>query len=82
LAALLVGEGVVVHNTAEDRLKVEGLASEQIGIAAAQAGITLYELAAEGASLEEAYMALTRDAVDYHGSAVLEHGDAKERVAA
>ncbi len=51
-------------------LEVEGLSSEQIGTVAAQAGLTLYELATSGASLEEAYMALTDDSLDYRSSAL------------
>jgi len=47
-------------------LEIEGLSSDEIGIAAAGAGITLLELSTQGASLEEAYMALTEDAVTYH----------------
>ena len=47
-------------------LEIEGLSSDEVGIAAAGAGITLLELSTTGASLEEAYMALTEDAVTYH----------------
>ena len=47
-------------------LAVEGLTSEGIGIAAADAQITLYELATQAGSLEEAYMVLTEQAVDFH----------------
>jgi ABC-2 type transport system ATP-binding protein len=47
-------------------LEIEGLSSDEVGIAAAGAGITLLELSTQGASLEEAYMALTEDAVTYH----------------
>ena len=68
LAGLLAGEGVTVRDIAEGVLEVAGLSSEQIGIAAAGAQITLYELASQGASLEEAYMALTEDSVDYRSA--------------
>jgi len=47
-------------------LEIEGLSSDKVGILAAGAGITLLELSTQGASLEEAYMALTEDAVTYH----------------
>jgi len=47
-------------------LEIEGLSSDEVGILAAGAGITLLELSTQGASLEEAYMALTEDAVTYH----------------
>jgi ABC-2 type transport system ATP-binding protein len=65
LAGLLSADGVTVRSVADGVLEVEGLASEEIGTTAAGAQITLYELATQGASLEEAYMALTADSVDY-----------------
>jgi ABC-2 type transport system ATP-binding protein len=65
LASLLVGDHVLVRDVADDELEVEGVSSEQIGAVAAQNQITLHHLAAQGASLEEAYMALTADSVDF-----------------
>jgi len=82
LAALLTGEGVTVRNAAEGVLEVEGLSCEQIGIAAARAQITLYGLADQGASLEEAYMSLTRDSVDYRSSSDRVETSVREKVAA
>ncbi|MCW2620580.1 MAG: transporter related [Frankiales bacterium] len=57
--------------TADDRaLSVTGLTSDAIGEIAAQAGLTLHELSPVQASLEEAFMELTRDDVEYRsGSA-------------
>ena len=49
----------------DETLAVEGLTARDIGILAGEAGITLYELAPQAASLEEAFMALTRDAAEY-----------------
>ena len=68
LAGVLAGVGVTVTDVADGVLEVTGLASEQIGTAAAAAQITLYELATQGASLEEAYMSLTEDSLDYRSS--------------
>jgi ABC-2 type transport system ATP-binding protein len=68
LAELLVGEGVTVRNVADQKLEVRGLTSDSIGMTAAGAGITLLELATHGASLEEAYMALTDESVDYRST--------------
>jgi ABC-2 type transport system ATP-binding protein len=68
LGEILAGEGVTVRDVAEGVLEVTGLRSDDIGIAAASAHITLYELAAQGASLEEAYMSLTEDSVEYRSS--------------
>lgn len=65
LQALLSGPEVVTTSVAADVLEVSGLTSAQIGTAAAGAGLTLYELTPQQASLEEAFMDLTRDAVEY-----------------
>jgi ABC-2 type transport system ATP-binding protein len=68
LAGILAREAATLRDIADGVLEVEGLSSEQIGTAAAGAQITLYELATKGASLEEAYMALTAESVDYRSS--------------
>jgi ABC-2 type transport system ATP-binding protein len=68
LAQLLAGAGVTVRDIAEQTLEVQGLTSDHIGITAAGAGITLLELATHAASLEEAYMALTDDSIDYRST--------------
>jgi ABC-2 type transport system ATP-binding protein len=44
---------------------VTGMTSDEIGYRAAAAGLTLLELTPVQASLEEAFMALTHDAVEY-----------------
>ena len=49
----------------DDVQDVAGLTSEQIGTAAAEAGITLFELTPVTASLEEAYLGLTQDAGEH-----------------
>jgi ABC-2 type transport system ATP-binding protein len=82
LAEILAAEGVTVSDVAEGVLEVTGLSSEQIGTAAAAAQITLYELASRGASLEEAYMSLTEDSVDYRSSTDREFGEVSAEVAA
>ncbi|KUI23702.1 ABC transporter ATP-binding protein [Mycobacterium sp. GA-2829] len=52
--------------TTEDAaLLIPGASTEQVGELAAGHGITLHELSIQRASLEEAYMALTDDAVDF-----------------
>ena len=65
LRDLLVGEGVTVTSQASGELDVTGLSSDEIGIRAGRAGITLFELSPVQASLEEAFMEMTRDAVEY-----------------
>jgi ABC-2 type transport system ATP-binding protein len=68
LAALLAGPDITIRNVAEGVLEIEGLTSERIGTVAASAQVTLFELATQGASLEEAYMALTESSVEYRSS--------------
>ena len=46
-------------------LEVHGLTAEQIGDAAAAAGIAVHELTPQQASLEEAFMNLTRDELEF-----------------
>ncbi|HEX8488220.1 MAG TPA: ABC transporter ATP-binding protein [Propionibacteriaceae bacterium] len=65
LAALLAGPGVEVGRDGPDRLSVTGRDAQSIGEAALGAGIVLHELAPAHESLEEAYLALTHDAVEY-----------------
>ena len=65
LAALLQARGAGVTTQADGTLVVAGTTARDIGIAAGKAGITLYELTPQTASLEEAYMELTRDAAEY-----------------
>ncbi|GAA2052250.1 ABC transporter ATP-binding protein [Williamsia deligens] len=62
--ARLLDRGAVVR-TVPDGLEVEGMSSDDIGIVAARNGITLFQLATQSASLEEAYMALTDESVTY-----------------
>jgi ABC-2 type transport system ATP-binding protein len=69
LRELLAGTGVEVTGRAgSEELLVTGLASREIGIRAAEHGITLYELTPKTVSLEQAFMELTRDEVEYHGT--------------
>jgi ABC-2 type transport system ATP-binding protein len=70
LAARLRGPDVDVSFDADETLTVSGLTTDQIGTAAGAAGITLLELTAQQASLEDAFMELTSDAVEYRASTV------------
>jgi ABC-2 type transport system ATP-binding protein len=69
LRDLLVGPGVTVSSDAPGRLEVSGVRAPHVGQLAANEGLVLHELVDVAPSLEEAFMELTRDAVDYHGSA-------------
>ncbi|WP_349903016.1 ABC transporter ATP-binding protein [Parafrigoribacterium humi] len=65
LMRLVASPDVTVTLEEEDLLQVVGLDSPRVGEAAARAGIVLHELTPVGASLEEAYMALTQDDIEY-----------------
>jgi len=65
LRSLLTGDGAAVESAADGTLTVTGPTARDIGIVAGAAGITLFELSPRSASLEEAFMALTRDAAQY-----------------
>jgi ABC-2 type transport system ATP-binding protein len=65
LGDLLAGPGVTIRATAPGRLEVEGASSEHIGELAARHGLVLHQLVPVTVSLEEAFMELTRDAVQY-----------------
>jgi ABC-2 type transport system ATP-binding protein len=65
LRDLLAADGVAVTSTERDLLTVSGLSSAEIGKVAAEARIALVELTPQQASLEEAFMELTRDAVEF-----------------
>ncbi|MDX6209635.1 MAG: type transport system ATP-binding protein, partial [Frankiales bacterium] len=62
LAALLAAPDVTVKPADGDALEVSGLTTDQIGLAAGNARITVLELSAQQASLEEAFMDMTHDA--------------------
>jgi ABC-2 type transport system ATP-binding protein len=61
----LIGPGVTFADAERGALEVHGLTAEQVGDAAAAAGIALHELAPQQASLEEAFMNLTRDELEF-----------------
>jgi ABC-2 type transport system ATP-binding protein len=71
LAGLLQADGVTVSSDGTDVLSVTGMTSEAIGLAAYAAAIPLSELTPQAASLEEAYMALTEQAVAYRSSDIV-----------
>jgi ABC-2 type transport system ATP-binding protein len=66
LGPLLTGHGWVVKVEDDGAFRVHGASSVQIGDVAGDAGVRLHELAPVQASLEEAFMQLTGDSVEYH----------------
>ena len=65
LRELILGESVVVTSSEPGLLEISGLSAEQIGDTAAAHGIVLHELAPQQASLEEAFMELTQEDVEF-----------------
>jgi ABC-2 type transport system ATP-binding protein len=65
LADTLRASGATVTVGADGALTVADAASRDIGTIAATVGITLWELAPQVGSLENAYLALTRDSLDH-----------------
>jgi ABC-2 type transport system ATP-binding protein len=68
LAALRDAIAATGHqvNEADGYLDVQGLSTDEVGDLAAHHRITIHELFLEKASLESAFMELTRDSVEYH----------------
>ncbi|GAB3232919.1 ABC transporter ATP-binding protein [Glycomyces halotolerans] len=74
LAERLQGPGVSVTSPKANMLEIKGADAAAVGATAAAHGLVLHELRTERASLEEAFMELTADAVEFQQT--------KERVAA
>ncbi len=69
LRELLEGPGVAVEIAGEGALDIDGLTAEEVGELAAANAIVLHELTPRQASLEEAFMELTQEDVEFHASA-------------
>jgi ABC-2 type transport system ATP-binding protein len=65
LTELITAEGGLVKADNGQALTVGGLPAPRIGELAAREGLVLHELTPQLASLEEAFMELTRDSVEY-----------------
>ncbi len=69
LADALAAPGVTVTRTPDATLEITGMEAAAVsGVAAAQ-GVLLHELSTRTASLEDAYMSLTRSAVEFSSTA-------------
>ena len=68
LRILIEGAGGSVSLDGADVLNVTGLECREVGVLAAQGGLTLYELSPQDASLEEAFMEMTRDSAEFHAA--------------
>ncbi|MFL4907101.1 ABC transporter ATP-binding protein [Streptomyces sp. MMS24-I2-30] len=66
LLDVLHQDGITVVQTGGGALEAEGGKAERIGELAARHGVVLHELSPQQASLEEAFMQLTAESVEYH----------------
>jgi ABC-2 type transport system ATP-binding protein len=73
LEKLLIAEGATIDHEGDSTLAVAGVTEDAVGELAALFGITLHELSPQTASLEEAFMELTSDSVEYHGTDTTAH---------
>jgi ABC-2 type transport system ATP-binding protein len=71
LREVLVQAGGVVESSEGDVLEVRGTSSERIGELASESGLTLHELTPQQVSLEEAFMRITRDSVEYQAAGAM-----------
>jgi ABC-2 type transport system ATP-binding protein len=65
LRSLLTGPGVTVTSVETEELLVTGLTARELGRLAAENRIPLHELSSSAVSLEEAFMNITRESVEY-----------------
>lgn len=68
LAELLAARGIAVARQDDGTLHVPGMTSDTVGELARANGLTLLELSAHQASLEQTYMELTREVIEYQAA--------------
>ncbi|WNV91343.1 ATP-binding cassette domain-containing protein [Umezawaea sp. Da 62-37] len=68
LRELLGGSATVTDDAVDGALVVHGMDPASIGELAAANGVVLHELSPTRGSLEEAFMQLTKESVEYHGA--------------
>jgi ABC-2 type transport system ATP-binding protein len=78
LAALLRPDGVIVTSVEPGMIDLRGIDARSVGEIAFTHGIVLHELWPRGASLEEAYMSLTQDVVEYRSDVTAVAGAVRE----
>lgn len=82
LCDLLAGDATEIVIRGADVLEVVGLEAEDVGARAWHANLLLQELTPVRATLEEIFMDLTRDAVEYHGGSGADLAAERETVTA
>ena len=73
LVRAVTAKGATTSTDEDGAIEVRGMSAEQIGDLAFGEGIRLHELATVRASLEEAYMEVTADSVEYHADTPGQH---------
>lgn len=68
LTAILSGSAASVSLQPDTALEIVGFTAEQVAVVAADAGIVLHEVATRTGTLEEAYLALTAEQVEYRSA--------------
>ena len=68
LGEVIAGPDVHVRSLGSDLIEVQGVDAERIGLAAHVSGIVLYELAPRQASLEDAFMEMTGESIEFRAS--------------
>jgi ABC-2 type transport system ATP-binding protein len=68
LAELVAGVGGTARADGDNAIVVTGIGPDRVGDIAFDHGIRLHELAPLQASLEQAFMELTRDSVEFHAA--------------
>jgi ABC-2 type transport system ATP-binding protein len=76
LAGLLAARGATVHREDDGALAVTGLDAAAIGDLAAEHGLAVHALVPRTASLEDAYLDLTGESVEYRAAALVPEGAA------
>ncbi len=77
LAEALSSRGAQVTRV-DGFLEVPGMSTDQVGDVAAAQGLTVHELFTQRSSLEEAFMEMTRDSVEYHAGSPAGSSDRPE----
>ena len=82
LRELVLGPDVSVTSREAGLLEITGLTAAQVGDIAANAGVALHELSPVQVSLEEAFMDVTRDAVEFKALGTADEDESREATAA
>jgi ABC-2 type transport system ATP-binding protein len=78
LVDLVAGPGVTAESLGSGLVEISGIDSRAIGEAAAEHNIVLHELTPQHASLEEAFVELTRDEIEFSGTTPAEVPELRE----